>query len=103
MPDILRDFPIQAGADRDNVAVSTPGGLDRWWWTKRSCGEAAERVEYELRFGPEHDWRARVVQCVPDREIEYELVRADGDWTGTRVGFRLEEGEELPYEDRLDA
>jgi hypothetical protein len=70
-------------------AVSTPGGLDTWW-TKESSGNAAEGAEFSLGFGSEHDWRARVTRCIPDSAFELEIVRADADWMGTRVGFHLE-------------
>ncbi len=89
MPDILHDLPIKALPGRVFEAISTPAGLDRWW-TKRSAGEALEGRRYKLWFGPEHDWRALVTRSVGDSEFELELVRADDDWTGTRVGFELE-------------
>lgn len=89
MADILQDFSIDAPADRVHDAVSTPGGLDRWW-TKRSSGEQIEGAEYELWFGPDHDWRAKVARCLPGREFELEMTRAAQDWIGTRVGFHLE-------------
>jgi hypothetical protein len=47
--------------------------------------------EYELFFGPGYDWRAKVTRCQPDSEFELEMVRADADWLGTRVGFRLDD------------
>jgi uncharacterized protein YndB with AHSA1/START domain len=89
MVDILLDFPIKAPMDRVFRAVSTPQGLDTWW-TKRSAGRPHEGEEYELSFGPDHQWRARVTRCVPDSEFEVELVHADSDWIHTRVGLRLE-------------
>jgi uncharacterized protein YndB with AHSA1/START domain len=89
VPDILHDFPIKAPLDRVFRAVSTPQGLDTWW-TKRSAGRPQLGAEYELGFGPEYEWRARVTHCVPDAEFELEMVRADRDWTGTRVTLRLE-------------
>jgi uncharacterized protein YndB with AHSA1/START domain len=89
MADIFQDFPIQAPPERVFQAVSTPGGLDRWW-TKQAAGEAVEGAEYVLWFGPEYDWRAVVTRCVPNAEFELQLTRADGDWTGTKVGFQLE-------------
>jgi hypothetical protein len=48
--------------------------------------------EYELWFGPEYDWRANVTKSAPPRHFELEIVRADPDWVGTRVGFELESG-----------
>jgi uncharacterized protein YndB with AHSA1/START domain len=90
MPDIFHDFPIHAPAERVFQAVSTPVGLDRWW-TKRSAGEPKEGATFALWFGPAYDWRARVSRCVASSEFELEIVSADKDWIGTRVGFHLEE------------
>ena len=89
MADIFHELPIHAPADRVFRAVSTPEGLDSWW-TERSAGIPREGAEYELWFGPDYDWRARVTRCVPDSEFELELVHADDDWLGTRVGLELE-------------
>ena len=46
---------------------------------------------------PEHDWRARVARCEPEREFELELTRADADWLGTLVGFRLKRRGDLTW------
>ncbi len=89
MADIFHDFPIKAPLGRVFEAVSAPHGLD-CWWTKRSKGIPTEGAEYELWFGSEYDWRAEVTRCVPNFEFELRMKRADGDWNGTRVGFRLE-------------
>jgi uncharacterized protein YndB with AHSA1/START domain len=89
MADILHDFPIRAARNRVFHAMSSPSGLDTWW-TEKSSGEPREGAEYELGFGPEYQWRATVTRCVPESEFELQMVRADTDWIGTRVGFRLE-------------
>jgi uncharacterized protein YndB with AHSA1/START domain len=86
---IHHDFPIKAPADAVYRAVSTPAGLDRWW-TETSAGEAVVGAEFALGFGPEYQWRARVTEARPGAAFELELVHADADWLGTRVGFRLE-------------
>ena len=88
MADIFHDFPIHAAPGRVFQAVSTAGGLDRWW-TERSSGEPREGAEYELGFGPAYDWRAKVIRCVADAEFELQMTRALDDWLGTRVGFCL--------------
>jgi uncharacterized protein YndB with AHSA1/START domain len=90
MPDILQTLPIRAAAGRVFEAIATPTGLEAWW-TLRSSGTPAPGAEYALWFGPEFDWRARVTEYAPGSAFELELVKADADWTGTRVGFRLEE------------
>jgi uncharacterized protein YndB with AHSA1/START domain len=89
MPDIFHELPIKAPLKTVFRAVSTPAGLDTWW-TKESSGQPQEGAEYGLSFGAEYQWRARVVRCIPDTEFELEMVDADSDWTGTRVGIRLE-------------
>jgi uncharacterized protein YndB with AHSA1/START domain len=90
MADIFQDFPIKAPRDRVYQAVSTPVGLDTWW-TKRSAGKPMEGAEYELWFGPDYDWRAKVTRCAAPGEFELQMVAADDDWLDTRVGFRLED------------
>lgn len=96
MADILHDLPIKTSRDRLFLAVSTPGGLDTWW-TLRCTGEPREGAEYGLWFGPEYDWRARVSRCVQDSEFELEVVHANSDWLGTRVGLRLEAGDGVTW------
>jgi uncharacterized protein YndB with AHSA1/START domain len=90
MADILHDFPIRASADQVFEAVSSPSGLDQWW-TKRASGVVKAGAEYHLWFGPEYDWRAVVSKCIPPREFELRVIRADPEWLGTRVGFVLRE------------
>jgi len=88
MHEILHEFPIAASAARVFDAVSTPAILDQWW-TARSSGEPRMGAEYQLWFGPDYDWRAEVTQCLPAEAFQLTMTRADADWTGSRVGFRL--------------
>jgi uncharacterized protein YndB with AHSA1/START domain len=90
MPDVVHDFPIFASAARVFAGIATPTGLDAWW-SLTSSGEPRAGTSYVLGFGPEHQWRARVARCESDRCFELELTHADADWTGTRVGFELDE------------
>lgn len=88
MPQILHDLPIRATRARVFEAVSTPEGLDRWW-TLRSKGVPGVGAAYEFFFDPDYDWQGLVVRCVPDEVIEWEILRADADWTGTQVSIAL--------------
>ena len=88
MPDIFHDFPIAAPAARVFRAASTPADLDQWW-TKKSSGKATKGAEWELWFGPDHDWRAVVSQSAPERSFEFKIVSSSPDWMGTLVGFEL--------------
>jgi uncharacterized protein YndB with AHSA1/START domain len=91
MADIYHDFPIFSPAKRVFDAVSTWSGLDEWW-TERSSGEPRLGAEYVLGFGPDYDWRAKVIRCEPNSVFELEMTRCDPDWLGTRVSFLLSEG-----------
>jgi uncharacterized protein YndB with AHSA1/START domain len=90
MADIFHALPIRATPDRVFQAISTPKGLDTWW-TKDCSGRPALGEVYDLGFGPEYAWQARVTQYTVDREFELELTRSDDDWNGTKVGFQLED------------
>lgn len=90
MADIFHQFPIKASRQQVFDALATPAGLDAWW-TLRAAGEPVEGAEYVLNFGPEYDWRARVVRCEPGRAFEFEMTLAMDDWLGARVSFVLEE------------
>jgi hypothetical protein len=94
MADILHDFPIEVSAARVFWAISTPEGLDHWW-TKKSTGHPVEGAEYELWFGPQFDWRARVTKCIASQAFELEMIRAGEDWLATPVGFCLDLGSVL--------
>ena len=92
MPDIFHNLLIKGPRAEVFRMISTPAGLDSWW-TKTCTGEPVPGAEYSLGFGPEYDWQARVVRCIPDREFEFEFVRADNDWQGTRLAFLLTESD----------
>jgi uncharacterized protein YndB with AHSA1/START domain len=89
MADIFHDFPVFAPVEEVYAAVTTPSGLDAWW-TETSSGRPETGSEYDLGFGPDYDWRARVTRAEINRSFELELTTASDDWTGTRVGFQLE-------------
>jgi uncharacterized protein YndB with AHSA1/START domain len=90
MPDILLDLPIAATPAAVFAAVSTPAGLDTWW-TLSAAGIPAIGSEYQLLFGPGHQWKARVVRYAPERAFELLITTADADWRGTRVAVTLED------------
>lgn len=90
MADILLDLFIQVEPARVFNAINTAAGLDSWWTKRSARTDSPEGVEYELWFGPEYDWRARVVSEVTEREFTLVMTRADVDWTGTTVRFELD-------------
>lgn len=88
MYEILHDFPVAAARTKVFEAVATEQGLERWW-TRSSEGRTEVGAEWRLYFDPEFDWRGSVTRLETDRLIEWEITRADTEWTGTRVSVEL--------------
>lgn len=90
MADILHQFRIEAPAQKVYVAFCTSRGLADWWPAK-SSGEPKPGETYTLWFGPEYDWRAKVIHVIPNKEFTWKMTQAMPDWMGTEVGIRLKE------------
>ena len=88
MPDILHRFQVSAPPDRVFAMFADPRLLSEWW-TLEAAGVAAVGETYQFDFGPGDHWRGLLAACEPERWIEWEIVDADADWTGTRVGARF--------------
>jgi uncharacterized protein YndB with AHSA1/START domain len=90
MPDIRHRFPVRAPADRVFAMFADPKLLSTWW-TLDAEGVPETGETYRLGFGPEYQWQGLLAACDPHRWIEWEMLEADDDWTGTKVGARLTE------------
>jgi uncharacterized protein YndB with AHSA1/START domain len=90
MADIFHQFNIQAPADPVFDAFCSSRGLDNWWPLK-SSGQPKTGEVYTLFFGPEYDWRAKVIHVVTGKEITWKMIEAMEDWMGTEVGVKLTE------------
>lgn len=97
MPEILLDIPIAAAAEDVYAAISTPAGLDAWWTDDAHAETVDGQMQFDLFFGPEYHWRADVVAQTPPTEFTLRMTRADEDWTGTLVHFRLDATEDLTW------
>ncbi|HRX21343.1 MAG TPA: SRPBCC domain-containing protein [Syntrophomonadaceae bacterium] len=94
MAGIYHNFPIRASINNVFEAISTPEGLDRWW-TKSSSGVCAEGQLFQFDFGPDYQWSAMVSEYIPNEVVEWTMQEADQDWTGTKVGFRLKQNDQV--------
>ena len=85
---IFHDLIIGVGREKLFNAITTPIGLNSWW-TLEAAGQPKVGEEYQLYFGPEYDWRAKLVRCVPHELIYFEMGKSDNDWEGTQFRFTL--------------
>lgn len=90
MADILHQFRIKASASSVYAAFTEPIHLN-CWWPAQSSGMPKEGEIYALQFGPEYDWRAKVVHALPGKAFTWKMIQAMDDWMGTEVGIRLTE------------
>lgn len=93
MVDILHNFYIKASPERVFEAISMPDGVSEWW-SFSTMGDPVLGSVYELDFGPGYQWRAKVVACAVPTEFEWEMIEAENDWVGSRIGFSLEGDED---------
>lgn len=88
MAEIHHQFQIAAPVPAVFDAFTTPKGLDSWW-TLQSEGQPVRDSLYRLYFGPEYDWKARVLNAEINRSLTWSIVQAMADWMPTSFGFTL--------------
>jgi uncharacterized protein YndB with AHSA1/START domain len=87
MPDILHRFEVRAHVSRVFAMFADPRLLSEWW-TAEADGVPETGETYRFAFDGV-EWRGQVAACDPERWIEWEIVEADADWIGTRIGARV--------------
>jgi uncharacterized protein YndB with AHSA1/START domain len=90
MPDIHHIFFVQSNPQKVFDAFCTERGLNSWW-TLESKGQPVPGNMYTFYFGPEYDWSAEVVHCIPGKELTWRMRETMDDWKRTQVGFQLSE------------
>ncbi len=92
MADILYDFQILAPPEKVFEAITSSEGVSAWW-SKTTTGNPEEGAVYELDFGPEYQWKARVTKCHVATTFEWEMTECNDEWRETRIGFILDGNE----------
>lgn len=85
---IYHDLTIGVTPEAVFTAVTSPEGLNSWW-TQRAAGQPKVGANYQFYFGPEYDWRAKVIRYQPQQLIYFEMGRSDEDWEGTQLRFQV--------------
>lgn len=88
MHDILHDLWINAKPIQVFKAVSTSKGLNSWW-TLDSEGLPEENNTYRFYFGPDYDWKGKVIDVDAPEAITWRMEQCDKDWDETEVGFNI--------------
>jgi uncharacterized protein YndB with AHSA1/START domain len=93
---IYHDLQIKAPTQSVFDAVTLPEHLVNWWPFKCS-GEPNVGTEYNFFFGPEYDWKGKVVQCETGTSFYIKMTKSDLDWNPTSFGFDLKENDKGTY------
>lgn len=91
--DIHHNFYIKGPIEKVFDAFTTPEGLNSWW-TLQSAGKPVHGNEYTFYFGPEYDWRAVVIEVIPQKSLTWKMTTAMTDWMPTTFGFILSPGKD---------
>jgi hypothetical protein len=101
---------VWIGASREAVfdAIASRGGLDAWWGPVVNAEPKTGSV-VEFDHGHGDLLRMKIIDLVPNERLEWECVsnftypgNPASEWTGTRLSFDLEDGDETGFEP-LDA
>lgn len=90
MHSIKHNVLISASPESIYNALTEPKELDKWW-TVKSSGKCGLLEYYQFYFSDDYDWTAQISLLRPNEEVNYQMIEADKDWTGTILRFRLEE------------
>jgi len=88
MADIFHSFIINAPIERVFDKISTPKGLDKWW-CKKCSGKAKYGEVYDLNFGSDFNWSAKVTKFIENEKFELTMTNATEDWINSIIGFSL--------------
>jgi uncharacterized protein YndB with AHSA1/START domain len=88
MYEILHQFPVSSTPAKVFDAFTTPAGLSAWWTFEAEGSPELDQI-YRFYFGPEYDWRARVIHVVPGLQLTWQMTQAMEDWLPTQVGFQI--------------
>lgn len=97
MLELRHHFRIKASAERIFKAIGTKEGLNAWW-TEDALAEPRLGGIYTFYFA-EHsiEWQAKLTEYEVAKVFEWTFIKADADWTGTKVRFDMEEKEGMYY------
>jgi uncharacterized protein YndB with AHSA1/START domain len=88
MVDILHKVGIKASTPSAVYkALTTMGGLCGWW-TTQTGGDGNVGGIIKFRFG-RGGIDMRVLELVPDKRVEWEVVAGPVEWLGTTVSFNI--------------
>lgn len=88
MADIFHSLIINRPIERVFDKISTPNGLDKWW-SKKCSGKAKYGEVYDINFGFDFNWSAKVTKFIENEKFELTMTNATEDWMNSIIGFSL--------------
>ena len=102
--DITHELQIDSGPAAVYTALTTAGGLARWWPALRADDYATEGAAIELQDDGLH-FRARVDLLEPEsivKLVHWQIEAGPDEWVGTTIALRIE-GVDTTGDGKVDA
>ena len=94
MTDILHKISINASAEDIYNAITTAEGLKSWWAVDTEAEPRTESLALFGFFNRTVVFRMRIDELTPFKRVRWSCEGDVDEWTGTKLQFDLEPGEE---------
>jgi len=64
----------------------------RNWWTDQTTGSTDINNLIDFRFGDLYFIQMKVIKLEKDKLVQWQCIKADEDWIGTIISFKLDSG-----------
>lgn len=89
MPDILHKVGIKTSSPQEAfLALTRPEGLGAWWTQDVRVDDISGK-QIRFTFGDAGFFVMKVLDQVPGKQVEWEVMDGPEDWIGTRITFDI--------------
>jgi len=94
MPEIFHLFNIKTEEPAKVFdALTTQKGLASWWTTATEATPKDGSIA-KFRFSPDYHKEMKVVKLEKNKTVEWQCVKGDDEWQGTKLSFSIEPAEQ---------
>lgn len=94
MVDILHRIGVKAPVAEVYSALTTTGGLSRWWATSTTGSGDRRGGVLQFRF-IEGGFDMKVLELAPNEHVLWEVTDGPKEWIGTRIDWQLSRADDF--------
>jgi uncharacterized protein YndB with AHSA1/START domain len=92
MPNICHRLLIEASPETVYHAITSEEGLSAWWTPNAKVKPEIDSVA-RFPFGTDYFKEMRITELEAFKWIKWNCIKADAEWVGTKLSFKLEGGD----------